>query len=436
MMMMMMMMKLKKILLFILVLLCYNNNNVYSLNNGNTIYKKSVCIIGGGFGGLYTALKLDDMSQGNIAITLVDPKENFVFLPLLYELAINTASEIEVAPKYDELLKNSNIKFMKDIVKNIDPLTKKVTYDNDKEVCYDQIVLAVGSQPRLDIVPGAKEFSIPFYGINDAYNLQGKLNQLLKNDQIIRVVVIGGGYSGVEVATSVSEYLTKRNAVVTILDRNECVMNGSPDHNRATAEKSLLSYGISINVNTDVKKVSQTAVTVLNKITNEEYDIPADIVISTCGVQPNKLIQSLNLKKDPYGRILTTRTLQSLEYPNIFALGDCSSINNNALPSTAQVAMQQSEIVASNVFTCAKSKEEPNFMELENFRFVPLGEMLTLGKVDASVYSLGGLVTLDGPLAAMSRRLVYAFRMPTNNQRATALLNSGLSTIKSLISRN
>jgi hypothetical protein len=133
--------------------------------------------------------------------------------------------------------------------------------------------------------------------INDAYNLQGKLNQLLKNDQIIRVVVIGGGYSGVEVATSVSEYLTKRNAVVTILDRNECVMNGSPDHNRATAEKSLLSYGISINVNTDVKKVSQTAVTVLNKITNEEYDIPADIVISTCGVQPNKLIQSLLINK-------------------------------------------------------------------------------------------------------------------------------------------
>jgi len=435
---MMMMMMIKKIVLFILVLICYYNNNVYSLNNvnGNTIYKKSVCIIGGGFGGLYTALKLDDMSQGNIAITLVDPKENFIFLPLLYELAINTASEIEVAPKYDELLKKSNIKFMKDVVKSIDPLTKKVTYDTDKEVCYDQIVLAVGSQPRLDIVPGAKEYSIPFYGINDAYNLQGKLNELLKNDQIIRVVVIGGGYSGVEVATSVSEYLTKRNAVVTILDRNECVMHGSPEHNRATAEKSLLSYGISINVNTDVKKVSQTAVTVLNKITNEEYDIPADIVISTCGVQPNKLIQSLNLKKDAYGRILTTRTLQSLEYPNIFALGDCSSINNNALPSTAQVAMQQSEIVASNVFTCAKSKEEPNFMELENFRFVPLGEMLTLGKVDASVYSLGGLVTLDGPLAAMSRRLVYAFRMPTNNQRATALLNSGLSTIKSLISRN
>jgi NADH dehydrogenase len=174
---------------------------------------------------------------------------------------------------------------------------------------------------------------------------------------------------------------------------------------------------------------------VINKLNNEEFDIPADLVISTCGVQPNKLIQSLSLKKDNYGRILTNRSLQSLDNPNIFALGDCSSIQNVALPSTAQVAMQQSEIVAKNVFTCSKSIDQPNFMELESFRFVPLGEMLTLGKKDASIYSLGGLVELDGPLAAISRRLVYAARMPTNSQKTSALINSGISAFKNLLSR-
>lgn len=410
---------------FILLLLCLNVsiNVVNSIKN--TIYKRSVCIIGGGFGGLYTALKLDKISNGNMAITLVDPKENFVFLPLLYELAIDTASEIEVAPKYEELLKKSNVKFIQSKVNNIDPLTKSVIYSSKEEICYDQIVLAVGSQPRLDIIPGLKEFSIPFYSINDAYYLRRRLNELLKEDQVVRVVVIGGGYSGVEVATSAAEYIGKKNAIVTIVDRNECIMQSSPKHNRETAEKSLINnYGVSININSSVKKVSQTSVTVKNEINNEEYDIPADIVISTCGVQPNNLIESLNLKKDKFGRILTKRTLQSLEYSNIFALGDCSSILNVQLPSTAQVAMQQSEIVANNLWTCANTNSEPNFMDLESFQFVPLGEMLTLGKKDASVYSLGGLVELDGPLASISRRLVYAARMPTYSQTVTALINS------------
>ena len=86
--------------------------------------------------------------------------------------------------------------------------------------------------------------------------------------------------------------------------------------------------------------------------------------------------------------------------------------------------MQQAEIVANNLWTCANSNTEPNFMMLESFQFVPLGEMLTLGKKDASVYSLGGLVELNGPLAAISRRLVYAARMPTNAQKVSALINS------------
>ena len=409
------------LLLLIIFIKCYSIKN--------TIYKRSVCIIGGGFGGLYTALKLDKISNGNMAITLVDSKENFVFLPLLYELAIDTASEKEVAPKYEELLKNSNIKFIQNKVNKIDPINKNVLYNSNEEICYDQIVLAVGSQPRLDIIPGLKEFSIPFYSINDAYNLRKRLNELLKEDQLIRVVVIGGGYSGVEVATSAAEYLGKKNAIVTIIDRNEYIMQSSPKHNRETAEKSLNNYGVSININSSVKKVSKTSVTIINNLNNEEYDIPADIVISTCGVQPNNLIESLNLKKDNFGRILTKRSLQSLEYSDIFALGDCSSIQNVQLPSTAQVAMQQSEIVANNLWTCANTNSESSFMDLASFQFVPLGEMLTLGKKDASVFSLNGLVELDGPLAAVSRRLVYAARMPTPTQSITALVNSITKTL-------
>ena len=102
-----------------------------------------------------------------------------------------------------------------------------------------------------------------------------------------------------------------------------------------------------------------------------------------------------------------------------------------ALPSTAQVAMQQADIVAKNVMASA-DEGEGDSMALEKFNYVPLGEMLTLGASEAAIYGLGGLVELDGPLASAARRLVYAVRMPTQEQTATALLNQFVSTAASM----
>ena len=131
-----------------------------------------VCIVGGGFGGLYTALKLSQKNP-SLDISLIDPKDKFVFLPLLYELAVGTASIVEVAPRYKELLRGTNINFIQGIVKNI--VDKKVVVDQDfgdvfesKEVEFDQLVIATGAQPRFNLFPGAAEHAMPFSKVEDA----------------------------------------------------------------------------------------------------------------------------------------------------------------------------------------------------------------------------------------------------------------------------
>ena len=190
--------------------------------------RKSICIVGGGFGGLYTALNIGSkIDKATTDVYLIDPKDNFVFLPLLYELAVGTASQIEVAPKYVSLLDGSNIKFLKTEVTNIDfnnrtlelktsPGQSIITNNNvPSSLKYDQLIIATGIQPRLDLIDGAKDNTLPFYTVNDALKLKSKLKELrtMRKDSL-SVAVIGGGYSGVEVATNIAQEL--KNAKVTI----------------------------------------------------------------------------------------------------------------------------------------------------------------------------------------------------------------------------
>ena len=103
-----------------------------------------------------------------------------------------------------------------------------------------------------------------------------------------------------------------------------------------------------MNCNTSVDEVFPDKLA-LRTSAGEQYSIPVDLVICTAGVQQSRLVQSLPLTKDPAGRLLTDRTLQCVGQRGVFALGDCSAVDGDPLSSTAQVAMQQANIVAENL---------------------------------------------------------------------------------------
>eukprot|EP00597_Dinobryon_sp_UTEXLB2267_P004609 CAMPEP_0170065156 /NCGR_PEP_ID=MMETSP0019_2-20121128/5350_1 /TAXON_ID=98059 /ORGANISM="Dinobryon sp., Strain UTEXLB2267" /LENGTH=494 /DNA_ID=CAMNT_0010271957 /DNA_START=61 /DNA_END=1545 /DNA_ORIENTATION=- len=441
------------------------NFSIKNAKNDDQSEKQRVLVVGGGFGGLYTALQLSKLLRNeNAEVFLLDPKDRFVFLPLLYELAVGTASAVEVAPTYDSLLNNSKVKHIQGFAQNIDLKNQRVDYfnvtsggaarieDNKtnehfflnstsssslNSIHFDALVMAVGIQPKIDLVPGAREHAVPFYRLEDAFALRKRLAAIQRRKRqqgFVRVSVVGGGYSGVEVATTVAQTIGKYQAAVTIIDRNDKVMSSSADHNRASAMRSLGEYGVKVSLRTSVKSVGEGSLTLIDE-EGSEYSYSTDLAIFTAGTEQSPLVKLLDVQKDKFGRILTTDTLQLKDYPNVFALGDCSSVEGVSNPSTAQVAMQQAGTTAGNLAKWLKSNatgsseaQQPRAQRLEAFKYLPLGEMLTLGMTDGAISSLGGLVQLSGPLAALGRRVVYAVRMPTATQQAKALLTAGAVT--------
>eukprot|EP01031_Cornospumella_fuschlensis_P027322 gene27322-33007_t len=400
---------------------------------------KNICIVGGGFGGLYAALKLSKKIDGNTKIYLIDPKDRFVFLPLLYEITTGTASPVEVAPLYRDLLEGSNVEFLQGKVSNIDFSSRTCSIQPVISSCpntinYDYLVLSVGNQPRLELVPGAKEHSMAFYSIDDANKLRLRLRELKRQKKgFIRISILGGGYSGVELATNVAQELGKDRAMVTLIDRNNKIMKTSSEYNRFQAERVIYAQGVDCRYNTTIKEIRADGLALIDEV-GSEYFFPSDLVLFTAGTVQSELIKQLDLPKDRNGRIQVNSRLQVQNHEDsVFAIGDCCSIVDapQPLPATAQVALQQSSTLAKNLYVSLVGKEQ-KFME--EFKYISLGEMLSLGDADATITTLGGLLGLKGPLAALGRRAIYAVRMPTPKQTVKALITASAVTTGKLLS--
>lgn len=388
-----------------------------------------ICILGGGFGGLYTALRLDSLpwEQGEKPeIVLVDQSDRFVFTPLLYELLTGELQAWEVAPNFSEILKNTNIRFCQGIVSGIDLEQQQVQLQDSPEIPYDKLVLALGGESPLDMVPGASAYAFPFRSLADVYRLEEKLRVLEASDKDkIRVAIVGAGYCGVELACKLADRLGDRGRFRLIEQGNQ-ILRTSPEFNRETAIKVLETKGIWIDLETAVDSIEPDSISLLYK--GQIDTIAAELVIWTAGMRGFNLVKVLPLKQNQRTQLITTPTLQAIDRPEIFVLGDladCRDIDGQQVPASAQAAFQQSDFVAWNVWAALSDRP------LLSFRYQNTGEMLILGTQDASLSSMG--VQLNGQLAYTLRRLIYLSRMPDLNHQLRVGVNWMASPILELL---
>jgi len=391
-----------------------------------------ICILGGGFGGLYTALRLTQLPWPPAEvpeITLVDRHDRFVFSPLLYELLTGELQAWEIAPPFEQLLKGTSIRFVQGAVADIDLTARQVQLQNGRFLDYDRLVLALGGETPLDGVPGAKEQAIPFRTVADAYRLEERLRLLEASDaERIRVAIVGGGYSGVELACKLAERLGERGRL-RLVERGEDILKSSPDFNRDAARQALSERQVWLDLETTVQSVD--AETIALEYRDQVDVLPVDIVLWTVGTWTIPVVRSLPLKQNAQHQLVTTPTLQVVDRPEIFALGDlaeCHDADGKKIPATAQAAFQQADYAGWNLWASLTGRP------LLPFRYQGLGEMMTLGKDTATLAGLG--LQLDGQLAHLARRLIYLYRLPTPEHQMRVAFNWMSRPLQELMSRS
>ena len=378
-----------------------------------------ICILGGGFGGLYTALRLSQLpweKPQRPEIILVDQNDRFLFTPLLYELLTGELQTWEIAPPYEELLDNTGVRFTQAAVDGINVEERQVQLHDGPEFAYDRLVLAMGGETPLDMAPGVTEYGLGFRTIADAYRLEERLRILEESDrEKIRVAIVGAGYSGVELACKLAERLGERGRL-RLIEMSDMILRTSTDFNRDAAHKALNDRSVWIDLETSVASIEPDKISLLYKA--QVDTIPVDLVLWTVGTRVAPVVRALSLKQSQRGQLTVTSTLQAIDHPEIFALGDladCQDAEGQQVPNTAQAAFQQADYTAWNIWASVTGRP------LLPFRYQHLGEMMTLGTDNATFTGLG--IKLDGPLAYLTRRLAYLYRMPTLDHKLKVGLN-------------
>jgi len=384
--------------------------------------QKRIVVLGGGFGGLFTALEL----AGDADVTLVTQSDHFLFTPMLYEYLSGEVEAWHIAPKYSELVEN-NIKVITSTALEIDLNKHSITLERDSSLPYDVLVLAVGGVTNYVGVPGAEEFSIPFRQIENADTLRKRMVEALDRvppdtaPQDVRrdltFAVVGAGASGCELSTKMADLLAdavKRRALrgeprVLVIEMGDRVVPGMGDEIRQFVEDALRQSRVEVHTSTRVVNVTADGVSFEHD--GREEHLRTAAVVWTGGVRMRPLIENLEVEKNKRGLLSIKPTLQLLSHDDVFALGDIAYFADATptLAGTAQLAFQEASLVATNIKAFIAGKK------LQTKKFEELGEALSLGTERAAV--LAGGKVLGGALARQARFALYTSRLPTWHHR-------------------
>jgi demethylphylloquinone reductase len=387
--------------------------------------KLPTLILGGGFTGLFTALYLSHQHYQTPTI-LIDKGSRFIFKPLLYEFLTGEMNTRYICPRYDNLLHKSGIEFIQDTIQSIDLNQRQVKLASGLHYNYSNLVLSLGSVAGYCGVEGAKEHTLTFGTTEDAVVLAKHLRDCLqratqasKSEQqtLLTVAIMGGGCTGIELAATLADLLPNwytplggdtTDIRVVVIQRGKEILKGNNDLLRQAAQNALNDRNVPVEILLETEVIAVHPNTVAIKRNNQIEELSAATMIWTTGTAINPLIDTLSIPKasrDKQGRLKLTTTLQLLDFPEVFAGGDCTVMEAH-LPATAQVAYQQGAAIAHNLQALTEGR--PLFPVEIGLR----GTLMKLG-LDESVADLYDRYQIKGHLGHLIRQAAYVDLLPT-----------------------
>lgn len=365
-----------------------------------------IVIIGAGFGGLKTAVSLvrSGILKKGHELVLIDKTPVHSYTPWFYTIAsrapvttrdrehdsnIRSAAELHLS----KLKSLQGVRLINEPVVSHDPSEKSIKFKNGNTINYDICVISLGSVVNDFGIEGVSQFALPLKTVNEALTVKDRFVSFLDSANHsaskLNLAIVGAGATGVELAGEFAAIIKRHERAdkitvgkikVTLIDGNKTILNQFPASVQVGATKRLENLGVKLVLNRRVASVSQ------EEIVTTTGNIPYDLLLWCAGVKVSPSTFLFNLPQDDRGRIVVAPDFSVPGYPAIFALGDCAAQVNQLTgrpdPQSAQVAVKQSQVVASNVIAYLNGTRPKTFRSPKDWQvMIACGGHYAIGKI-------------------------------------------------------
>jgi NADH dehydrogenase len=397
--------------------------------------KSTIVILGGGFGGVTTARRLEQhcKHRGDVDIVLVS-RDNFVMMtPLLFEVCSGTLDFRHCSMPIRAFLKKAQ--FVEATVQGIDVERRVVQAragDETAELPYDQLVIALGGMTNQRMIPGS-EHAFPFKTLVDAMLLRNHIIERFERADVERdperkrrqltFVIVGGGLVGVELLGELTAFANRIHPLYRHISRDEVrfVLFQGGDRLMPEIDPTLAAYGTRVlrkRRGADIRTGAKVKSIEPGKVHLSEGTIESETIVLAAGIVPNPIVSGLPVEKDRHGRIVVEGTMRCKSHPEVWALGDCAMVpapDGTPYPALAQHAIREAKLLAKNIAGALDGRPPKPFV------YTTLGMMGSLG------YSKGFgqmiKMRLRGFPAWFVRRTYYLLQTPGWRRRLRIMID-------------
>jgi len=402
-----------------------------------------VLVLGGGFGGVYTALHLERKlrQRADVEITLVSRDNFFLFTPMLHEVAASDLDITHIVSPLRTLLKRTTM-FIGDILAvDLEARRVRVAHGfepHEHELQYDELVIALGSMTNFYGLPGLEQRALTMKTLGDAIHLRNRVIATLEeadtecaagNDGLLTFVVAGGGFAGVETIAGLNDFvrealtfyprLTPDRIRMVLVHAGPVILPELGNELGAYAQRQLAARGIDIVTSAKVSGVSHQDV-----LLADGRRIRSQLIVWTAGTSPHPLLGDLPCRLDR-GRIVVDETLAVPGHDGVWALGDCAVVpdrrSGRPHPPTAQHALREARTVAGNI--AARLKGAP----ARAFEFRTIGQLAAIGRRTGVARVFG--INFSGFFAWWLWRTIYLSKLPRFEKKCRVAIDWTLDLI-------
>lgn len=395
-----------------------------------------ILVVGGGYVGLYTALRLGRrLRDGEATVTVVDPRSYMTYQPFLPEAGAGSIQPRHTVVPLRQTLRRTDV--VTGWVDRIDHARKvacvRPLAGEEYEIPYDVLVMAVGSVARTLPIPGLAEWASGFKNVEEAIRLRNKGLEALDiaegatdpevRERALTFVFVGGGFAGVEAMAELEDllrYATRYLHRVQPSDLRFVLVEASDrilpevgeEMGRWTVEE-LRERGIDVRLSTRLESTVGGVVELSDGTT-----MLSDTVVWTAGVKAHPMLAATDLPLDERGRLLCRADLSVVDTPDAWGAGDCAAIPDltrpgETCPPSAQHAVRQAKVVADNVLAALRGEPTHDYVHANN------GSVASLGLYKGVAQVKG--VRLKGFPAWFLHRTYHMSKVPTTRRKVSVV---------------